>query len=408
VALSGKKHKRKTEALRKLFLATYPDKSRFADSFRNLRINIHFSFMDKELKSLLITSSGQEEGKTATSANLAYTISRAGKKVLMIDADMRKPSLSHMIHSENSLGLSGLLYDTLGTDVRSGSLSEFGASDLLWLLLFQKRTGCLNLTEGDEKINIYFLQGELVDIQWLTRPEEKKLATLLLKNNVVTQEQIEQALIRKENTGQKLAFILINMGFVKEEDLSGFINLHMIEGLRNALQFKSGKFSFNKLNDSHFARPSFEPSNFKKLYRQVLIGEEEFFYLQKEIDSNIIKTNVENLFFLPSGHIPPNPAELLGSRRMSFLLSFFKKRFDVLIIDSPSILPASDALLLAPQMDGVVLIVKAGMTNRELVKKTVEKLQMAKANLIGVVLNQVDFKREGYYQYYSKYYGEKE
>jgi Mrp family chromosome partitioning ATPase len=56
----------------------------------------------------------------------------------------------------------------------------------------------------------------------------------------------------------------------------------------------------------------------------------------------------------------------------------------------------------------VVLIVKAGMTNRELVKKTVEKLQMAKANLIGVVLNQVDFKREAYYKYYSKYYGEKE
>ena len=88
----------------------------------------------------------------------------------------------------------------------------------------------------------------------------------------------------------------------------------------------------------------------------------------------------------------PNPAELLDSRRMSFLLSFFKRRFDVLIIDSPPILPTSDALILAPQTDGVVLIIKAGMTNRELVKKTVEKLRMAKANLIGVVLNQVDFK----------------
>ena len=93
---------------------------------------------------------------------------------------------------------------------------------------------------------------------------------------------------------------------------------------------------------------------------------------------------------------------------MSFLLSFFKRRFDVLIIDSSSILPASDALILAPQTDGVVLIIKAGMTNRELIKKTVEKLRMAKANLIGVVLNQVDFKREGYYKYDSTYYREKE
>ena len=406
--LRKKKHKSKAEALKNLFLAGYPDKSRFAESYRNLRTNIYFSFMDKEFKSLLIASSGQEEGKTATSANLAYTFSKAGKKVLMIDADMRKPTLSHIIHSENSLGLSGLLSNILGTDVQSGSLSEFGVSDLLWLLLFQKRTGCLNLTEGDEKINIYFLQGELVDIQWLTRPEEKKLATLLVKNKVVTQEQIEQAIIRKQNTGQKLGFILISMGFVKEEDLAGFINLHMIEGLRNALQFKSGKFSFNKINDSHFARPSFEPSKLSKLYKQVVIGEEEFFYLQKKIYSNIIKTSGKNLFLLPSGPLPPNPAELLDSRRMSFLLSFLKRQFDVLIIDSPPILPASDALILAPQTDGVALIVKAGLTNRELVKKAVEKLQMAKANLIGVVLNQVDFKREGYYKYYSKYYGEKE
>jgi len=408
VKLSEKKHKSKAEALKGLFLATYPEKSRFAESYRNLRTNIYFSFMEKELQSLLITSSGQEEGKTATAANLAYTISKAGKKVLMIDADMRKPSLSHIIHSENSIGLSGLLSDVLGTYVESGSLSEFGVSDLLWLLLFQKKTGCLNLTEGDEKINIYFLQGELVDVQWLTRPEEKKLATLLVKNKVVAQEQIEQALVRKEHTGQKLGFVLINMGFVKEEDLSGFINLHMIEGLRNALQYKSGKFCFDKINDSHFVRPSFEPSNLNKLYIQVVIGEEEFPYLQKKIYSNIVKTSEENLFLLPSGPLPPNPAELLDSRRMSFLLSFLKRRFDVLIIDTPPILPASDALILAPQTDGVALIVMAGMTNRELVKKVIEKLQMAKANVIGVVLNRVDFKREGYYKYYSKYYGEKE
>jgi len=91
---------------------------------------------------------------------------------------------------------------------------------------------------------------------------------------------------------------------------------------------------------------------------------------------------------------------------MSFLLSYLTRRFDILVIDSPPILLASDALLIAPLTDGVVLIVKAGQMKRELVKKSVNQLQTARANLIGVVLNQVD-KEDSYYKYYSDYYKEK-
>ena len=125
----------------------------------------------------------------------------------------------------------------------------------------------------------------------------------------------------------------------------------------------------------------------------------------------IVNTGVKNLFLLPGGKLPPNPSELLASERMSFLLSNLKKKFDVLIIDSPPILPASDALLLSPNMDGAALMVKAGNMNREMVRKAVEQLRMAKVNLLGFILSQVDIKREGYYKhyhkYYSTYYGEK-
>jgi Mrp family chromosome partitioning ATPase len=62
--------------------------------------------------------------------------------------------------------------------------------------------------------------------------------------------------------------------------------------------------------------------------------------------------------------------------------------------------------LLAPQADGVVLIVKAGKMNREMVKKAMEQLHMGKANLVGLALSQVDVKREGYYKYYSTYHRE--
>jgi Mrp family chromosome partitioning ATPase len=399
-----KRGKNKTHTLSDLFLDHYPMNSRFAESYRTLRTNIQFSFMDKDFRSLLVTSAGEQEGKTSTAANLSYTMAQAGRTVLMIDSDLRKPMLSHLAPSQNSIGLTGLLSDAFSADIQSGSLAEFGVSDLFWLLSFQKKTGFLRLTEENEEIHIYFLKGELVDVSWLTRPKEQRLVTLLINNKLLTKEQAEQALARKKNTGEKFGVILINMGFVKENDLSGFIALHMIEGLRAALQFKSGQFSFESLPESYFERPSFNPADLPKLYRQVIIGEEELPYLQKKIDATIVKTDIENLFILPSGPRPPNPAELLESNRMSFLLSYLNRRFDRVILDSPPILPASDALLLSPQTDGVVLMIKTGHVNRDMVQKAVEQLQMAQANVIGVVLNEVDIKREGYYKYYHKYY----
>jgi len=399
-------HKEQTQTLSDLFLDDYPMNSRFAESYRTLRTNIQFSFMDKEFRSLLVTSSGEKEGKTSTVANLAYTMAQAGKTVLMVDTDLRKPMLSKLLPSQNSTGLTGLLSDVFGSDVRSGSLAEFSVSDLFWLVSFQKKTGFLRLTEGTEEITIHFLQGEIVDLNWLTRPKKNRLATLLVKNRMLTSQQAEEALVRKENAGQKLGFILINMGLIKEDELTGFINLHMIEGFRTAIQFKSGEFAFEDLPESRFDGPSFDPVDLGKLYKQVVVGEEELPHLQKNIHATILKTSIENLFLLPSGSSPANPAELLDSNRMSFLLSYLTRRFDRVVLDSPPILPASDAVILAPQTDGVVLMVKPGEVNREMVQKAVEQLRVAQANLIGVVLNQVDVKREGYYKYYSKYYGE--
>ena len=78
--------------------------------------------------------------------------------------------------------------------------------------------------------------------------------------------------------------------------------------------------------------------------------------------------------------------------------------FDVIIIDSPPILPASDALLISSHTDGVLLVVKAGFLNRDMVQKAVEQLELAQANILGVVLNDVDINNAGYSGYYQKYY----
>jgi Mrp family chromosome partitioning ATPase len=395
--------------LNKLFLDQYPQNSRFAESYRILRTHIRFSFTDKEFRSLLVTSAAETEGKTSTVANLSYAMAQAGQNVLMIDADLRKPMLSNLVDSDHSPGLTGLLSDVFGTDVGSGSLSNYGMSDLFWLLSFQKRTGVLHLTEGEEEIDVYFHKGRLVDVDWLTKPEEQRLLPLLKKAKLLTAKQAKDAVAEKENTGQTLRFVLVNMGLVKEEDLTGFVNLTMIECLRAVLRFKSGKFVFKNLAESYFERPSFDPADLARLYRQAVVGEEELHYLARKIGSAVVRSEIENLSILPTGPQPPNPTELLDSDRMPFLLSYLTRRFDRVIVDSPPILPASDALVIAPETDGVLLMVKAGHVNRVAIEKAVEQLRMADANLIGVVLNQVNAKKDAYYKYhhkyYSKYYG---
>ena len=393
---------KKAEAPR-LFLDQYPSHSRFAEAYRTLRTNIHFSFVDKEFRSLLVTSTGEKEGKTSTVANLAHTIAKAGKNVLMIDADLRKPMLSRHHQSDQSIGLTGLLSDLFNTDVERGSLQEISVSDLFRLITLQKKTGLLRLANGTEKVELFFLQGDLTDIHWLTRPEEKKLGNVLLREGLLKQQDLDLATARQRDSGQKLGFILINMGLLQEDHLKGPLKIHMMEGLRLILQMERGDFTFKKLPESEIDRSRFDPVDFHQIYRQVVIGDEKLPFLQKNICSAILN-GTPNLSLLPAGRLPPNPSELLGSERMSFLLSCLMNRFDILVIDTPPIMPASDALLLAPQTDGVALIVKAGHLNRELVKRAIQQLEHAKANLLGVVLNQVDIQREGYYQYYHKYY----
>jgi len=210
--------------------------------------------------------------------------------------------------------------------------------------------------------------------------------------------------MRQKDTGQKLGFIIINMGMLTEDKLKGPLTIHMIEGLRAALQMKSGKFRFEEFQETDSDHASFDPVDFDQIYTRALIGNEEIPFLHKGIDEAILKTNTDNLSLLPAGRIAPNPSEVMGSNRMSFLIGQLKDRFDRVIIDTPPILPASDALVLTPRTDGVVLVVKAGLMNRELVKNTVDQLKLAQANLLGIVLNRVDLKREGYYKYYHKYY----
>ncbi len=113
----------------------------------------------------------------------------------------------------------------------------------------------------------------------------------------------------------------------------------------------------------------------------------------------VVETDIPNLHVLPSGPLPPNPSELLGSQRMQELLHELAQQADVVLIDSPPVLPLADAAVLARQVDGVLLVLEAGRTRQEAARRAVENLRQVGANLIGVVLNGVPTRGGGYYYY---------
>ncbi|WP_408008275.1 CpsD/CapB family tyrosine-protein kinase [Pseudalkalibacillus sp. A8] len=211
----------------------YNSKSPISEQYRTIRTNIQFSSADSEYRTMMVTSSGPGEGKSTTTANLAVVLSQQGKKVLLVDADLRKPTAHYTFRVSNAQGITNVL------------------------------TKQIPLTEGCRQ------------------------------------------------------------------------------------------------------------------------------------------TEVENLSVLPSGPIPPNPAELLGSRMMKEMIKEALEAYDVVLFDTPPVLAVTDAQVLANICDGVVLVVGSSVTEKEAALKSKELLEAAKAKLLGVVLNRKKMKKGQYYHYYG-------
>ncbi len=125
-----------------------------------------------------------------------------------------------------------------------------------------------------------------------------------------------------------------------------------------------------------------------------------------ELDEAIIKTEIDNLYLIPCGTLPPNPSELLGSKAMKNCIGELKKQFDVILFDSPPIMAVTDAAVLSSEVDGVILVVKAGQTNRNAVLRSFEILKNIPNRILGALLNVVNVEGiyGSYYYYYYHYY----
>lgn len=125
-----------------------------------------------------------------------------------------------------------------------------------------------------------------------------------------------------------------------------------------------------------------------------------------QIKVHLRGTEIDGLLLLPAGEPPPNPSELLGSQRMEKMVESLMSETEMIVFDSPPVTTVADAAILSRRVDGVVLVISAGATRRDVARQAVFNLQQAGANVLGVVLNRSTEKRRGYYRYAPATYKE--
>ncbi len=207
-------------------------RSPISEAYRTLRTNLDFAGLDRSLKTLVVTSAGVGEGKTTTLANLAIVSAQAGRRVILVDADLRRPTLHQLFGLPNESGLTTMMRD-------------------------------------EEALAVPPLQA----------------------------------------------------------------------------------------------------------------------------------TGVEGLSVLTSGPLPPNPADLMGSRRMEEVIAALAERADQVLFDTPPVVAVTDAAVLATKVDGVLLVIGAGKTRRDQARAAVQRLEQINARLVGAVLTNAEMGTtfKGYY-----------
>lgn len=120
----------------------------------------------------------------------------------------------------------------------------------------------------------------------------------------------------------------------------------------------------------------------------------------------IQQTSIPNLYVLTSGPVAPNPSELLASQNMVDILEELKQHFDYVLIDTPPIMPVTDAAVVSAKVDGTILVIASGAVSHSIAVEAKTRLEQAGAHLLGAVLNRVDVAANSHYGYgYYYYYG---
>jgi capsular exopolysaccharide synthesis family protein len=325
---------------------------------------------------------------------------------LLVDTDLRSPTQHEIFKIVNSYGLTDAVTTIYNTKVTSGILGKQGLGDILQFIKFQERTGLLRVEYGGQIFRLTIERGKIVDAVWENRPIEKRLGSVLVKAGKITEKQLEETLQRQEKTSRALGYILTRSGYIGTHDLEDVLRSHISDSLNEAFDLKEASFAFHESVSQSSKRNDLNSPETQALLSKEAQDRVESNqpFIEEEINSMIRETKIKNLKLMPSGSPTPHASELLSSERMKSVVKILSNRFDFILFDSPPVALTADASILASYLDGVILVVQAGRLGIQAIQQTKEELSKVRANMMGVVFNQFDTKREGYYADYYSYY----
>ncbi len=359
---------------------------------------------------LLITSSGPGEGKSTIAAGLAGVLARLqGIRVVLVDTDQYRPSQHGLFDLDIAPGLGELLDDVYQSDPCRVDANQLGFGDWIELLQVQGRSGRLMVAENDQAYVVSLLKGAIVSIADQKGSEDQMLGEDLTSRGLLTPSRRDSALRLCEENREPLGDIVLRLGYVEPEALLAAWHAQVAERLQRILAMRRPRCEFSGKEADDLASP---------LRRQWLnpdvwgidahLGQQtrdlmKRPYLTRQIEAYLKETKVESLKILTSGVVRSDLMTSSGSVPLRRLLENLSRMFDVVIVDSPPVAVTSPAEVIAQMVDGVLLVVKAGGYDVQVIRRAKARLESRGIQLLGMVLNQVDFRHadDNLHYYYS-------
>jgi Mrp family chromosome partitioning ATPase len=378
-----------------------------SESYRLLKTHLQFVMNGpKPIKTFLITSSGPGEGKSTVTTNLGFSLAQDGANVLLVDCDLRFPTLHKIFGIQNSTGLTDAVKWIYEMEVATGVLGEQGLGDILQFIKFQEKTGSLRIEENQQIIELHFERGKITDAVWKNRPIEKRLGTMLLKEGKITESQLTEALQKQEKTSDFLGHILINLRYTNSQDVNAVVCSQATDSLHEVFELKKASFAFHRPMTLTSKRRRLHNTEIRAVFSREVEDRIEFHQplTEDKVDTFIKDTKFKNIKLMTVGSPASNPSELLSSEKMKSLVKILSNKFDYILFDSPPVTLTVDASILGSFLDGVILVVRAGQMSINVIQGAKEELEKVKANIIGVVMNQFDAQKNGYHSNYYQYH----
>jgi Mrp family chromosome partitioning ATPase len=363
------------------------------------------------VKTLVVTSAGSGEGKSTVTAGLGRALARSGRlSVCLVDTDRYRPTLHRLFGLENRRGLGELLKELYHLDIGRETPGQFGVGDWLEILQAQSKSGELLVADGEQQFRLLIHKGRIRSIQMPHHQEDMRLGALLIRTERISRDQREGALRLQRTTARPLGEVLLGLGYVDREGLSGVLTEQIRESLRRLLTLRRPECSFTETAEAYLPATSgqqAEPPMNDLIGERVLDKLADYLkrpFLTNQIPGFLMDTPLEKLKVLPSGSTPYSLQDEQFARPFTRLLDRLGRMFDVVLLDSPPVALASPAEMLAGIADGVVLVVKADGYDLQIVQQAKAQLERAKPNFLGVVLNQIDLRhRDPMLYYYGAY-----